>query len=400
MSKIETEELEDFKLKVIYTADPDAVKAKTQLALNELREMNIPGFRPGKATDLAIKMRFKDRIEAWVKNELLSSAHNDVVFETKMRPIGKPQIDSIKLNGSLFEMQAVYCKKPDFELAEYKGLDIPEPHIEKSVSDRVNEFLQTLRVKHGDVQPYGEDDFVQDGDTVTIEYTVGDEHKEGEMYKVGSKLFENFDENLYGMKCGDVRNFKVKVLDSEKDCSVTLHMGLKSALCPLNEELAKRCGVESIDDVTNSVKTIAENQFNTERQEKIVEQVKLRLLELHKFDPPKWLTDQESEYIARTQGLVFAELGDELKAKITRQAVDNVRFTLIVDSIKQKEPEVQLADNEALEGVKYQLQQKGVQDIQGFLNKSYKDGSLFSFIEKLKNDYTIQFLVDKANIIK
>jgi trigger factor len=399
--QITTEELEDFKLKVNYVADKNVVKNKNKEALDSLRGMKVPGFRPGKATDLAIRVKYKDRIEQWVKSEMINLANEDIVFQTKILPIGKPKIELAKLAGSDFKLEAVYNKKPDFELAEYKGIEIPEPHIEKSLEDKVNEFLQTLREKHSDVRPYEENDFVQKGDKVTLEYELSNGDKEeGKLYEVGTNLFEEFDDGLYGMTAGENRKFDVLIDSKKVNCSVTLHMGLKSVICPLDDTLAAKCGVKTVDEVLNSVRSIAENQIKAERNEKIVEQIKLRLLESNKFDPPNWLTSQEAEGLARQQGLIYADLNDEAKEKIRSQASDNVKFTLIVDSIRKAEAEVELSDQEALEGIKQNLLQRGVKDLQGFLTKAQKDGSLFGFVERMKNDYVIQFLVDKAVVVK
>jgi len=400
-AQITTEELEDFKLKVVYVADKEVVKKKNKEALDQIRNLKVPGFRPGKASDFALKVRFKDRINQWVQAEMLSEANDDIVFETKIRPLGKPKVESLKLNGLDFKMEAVYNKKPDFELSEYKGLEVPKPHVTKTIDERIAEYTQNLRDKHSDVSPYGEEDFVQQGDTVTLEYELSNGEKdEGRLYEVGSKLYPEFDENLFGMTAGETREFDIEVNGERVSAKVTLHMGLKKSPCPLDQTLADRCGVKSIDEVTNSIKIIAENQDKAERNEKLQEQIKLQLLEKNKFDVPNWLVLQEAEFVAKQQGLVFAELNDEARDKVLEQARDNVRFTLIIDAIKKVEPEVELADQEALQGVRQNLAQRGVQDVEAVLNKSYKDGTLFGFVEKMKNDYVVQFLVDNAKVVE
>ncbi len=400
-AQIQTEELEDFKLKVVYTADKEVVQQKNKEALNQLRKMNVPGFRPGKATDLALKVKFKDRINQWVQAEMITEANDDILFETKIRPIGRPKVESVSLNGTVFKYEAIYNKKPEFELSEYKGLEIPEPHLEKSVEDKIAEYTQSLREKHGEVQPYGDNDFVQAGDSVTLEYELSNGDKEeGKLYEVGSNLFKEFDENLYGMTAGETREFVIQIDDKPVTAKVTVHMGLKKTPCALDESLAQRCGVASLEEVTNSIKIIAENQTKAERNEKLVNQVKLQLLEKNIFEVPKWLALQEAEFVARQQGLVYAELDEEVQNKILTQARDNVRFTLIIDSIKRVENDVELSTQEAINGVRQNLSQRGVGNVEAFLQKADKEGQLLGFVEKMKNDYAIQWLVDNAKVIQ
>lgn len=401
--EIKTEKLEDYKIKVNYIANTDVVKEKNKEALDQLRTLKekVPGFRPGKANDLALRVRFKDRIEQWVKSEMVSQANDDIMFDTKIKPIGKPHFESVVLDGNTFKLEAVYNGRPDFELSEYKGLEIPNPHLEKSQEDLINEYLQILRTKHSDIKPYEDDDFVQDGDKVTLEYKLSNgKEEEGKLYEVGSNLFHGFDHGLLGMKAGESKTFDVIIDNDKVSCDVTVHMGLKSVPCPLDETLAQRCGVQSIEEVVESIKTITENNLKSERDNKLAEQIKLKLLDLNKFEPPQWLVNQEAEFVARHRGLTFSSLDDEQKKDITSEASKNIRFTLILDEIKGLEPEVNLEEQQAINNVKNILMQQGVQNVEGYLNKAFNDGSLFGIVERMKNDYIVKWLIDNAKVVE
>lgn len=112
---LEINEVEYCKLNIKYTALPETVVEKTKAALNELRKLPVPGFRPNKATDIAIKTRYKSRINDWVKREMLNQSVEDILFETKMQHIGQPQVIDMRLEGNVFNCEMIFLKKPDLD---------------------------------------------------------------------------------------------------------------------------------------------------------------------------------------------------------------------------------------------------------------------------------------------
>jgi FKBP-type peptidyl-prolyl cis-trans isomerase (trigger factor) len=177
-------------------------------------------------------------------------------------------------------------------------------------------------------------------------------------------------------------------------------MGLKSIPCPLDDTLATKCGVENLGVVTDSVRLIAENHLKGERNAKIANQIRLRLLADNDFVLPNWLVNKEAEYMAQHQGVKYPELNDEAKEHLRQQAHDSVKFTLIMDSIRRAEPDTELSDTEALEAVKQTLTQRGVQDTDSFLQKSAREGTLMGFVERIRTDYAVQWLIDNAKVVE
>src|SRR5690606_16043977 len=117
--KVETlKEIEYCKTQYFYQADPDKVEEKIDEAVFALKKAKIPGFRPGKAPDSVIKTKCRSQIDSWVKRELTIQAYDDVVFEKKIKTIGQPEVDNLKLNKDTFSCELTICSRPDFELSE------------------------------------------------------------------------------------------------------------------------------------------------------------------------------------------------------------------------------------------------------------------------------------------
>ena len=256
--QIETKELEYCKLHVNYSADSDVVVAKHNEALTQLKDANIPGFRKGKAPKLAIKQyvarnkNVKAQLDNWVKQELVSQAVDDIQFEQKIKLIGQPELTALELGEMSFTCEMNILKKPEFTLKDYKGMEIPKPAPTTTIPELTEKMLQDLRMKNGEIEPFKETDFVENGNQITMdaEITVDGQiieggKLEGQLYNVGvESQFPEFDANILGMAAGETREFDLVLPPNFKDqagksahIKTTVHMGTKTIPAALDDEL-------------------------------------------------------------------------------------------------------------------------------------------------------------------
>lgn len=396
--QITTEDIEYCKVKINYVADSNVVSKKAKDAINELRSLPVPGFRPGKATDVAIKLKYKDRINQLVAGEMINHANDDILFETKLKPLGRPQLINHSLKNNNFSCEFMYMKKPDFELQQFLGLEVSDPGISTTVDDIADDILLRLRKSHASSTPYGESDFVQMGDKITVSYQVGEDPlKEGQLYIVGEKLLPEFDENLQGMTSGETRTFNVLINDKPVSCTATVHMGMKQELAPLDDNLAKQYNLVKVEALMNNINTMARSQFKALRDGDISGQIKEKLVASHDFEAPTWLTLMEGQYLAMSEGLKWDDLSDDAKDTYLGRAKQNVKFTLILDSIREVAKESELSDSECLDVIKQQIfkQNPGV-NLDNVIQGMMKNGALAGLLAKTKNDFTLQYLVENA----
>lgn len=396
--QITTEDIEYCKVKINYVADSNVVSKKAKDAINELRSLPVPGFRPGKATDVAIKLKYKDRINQLVAGEMINHANDDILFETKLKPLGRPQLINHSLKNNNFSCEFMYMKKPDFELQQFLGLEVSDPGISTTVDDIADDILLRLRKSHASSTPYGESDFVQMGDKITVSYQVGEDPlKEGQLYIVGEKLLPEFDENLQGMTSGETRTFNVLINDKPVSCTATVHMGMKQELAPLDDNLAKQYNLVKVEALMNTINTMARSQFKALRDGDISGQIKEKLVASHDFEAPTWLTLMEGQYLAMSEGLKWDDLSDDAKDTYLGRAKQNVKFTLILDSIREVAKESELSDSECLDVIKQQIfkQNPGV-NLDNVIQGMMKNGALAGLLAKTKNDFTLQYLVENA----
>ncbi len=396
---IQVEDVEYCKIKVNYTADPGTILEKEKEILKQFKNVKIPGFRSGKAPDYAIKSKYYKEIKNAVARELVSDAYDQTLFETKIKPIGFPQNLDTKFDGKSFSCELLFMVKPDFELIDIKNIEIPKPHQEKTDGQLVEEILQNLRVQNGEVAPYEENDAVQLGDKVTMDvvFDDGSEPKNGILYQVGSNEIPGLDNEIVSMVPGEER--KVSLVDN-KTATVTLHMGMRTVLAPLSDELAQKCNLKNLEELRRTVEGIAANQNKKTQDMAVGNQLKAVLVEKHDFKVPQWLNLMEAQDQARKANKDWNLLTDEEKADLNVAAEKNVKFALILDSIRTANPECELSEQEVIQMLAQKLQAGGITDVNDYLTKAQKSGHLVAMVASLRNEYSFQWAVNNVKLVE
>lgn len=411
--KVETTDKEYCVKTVEYWADPDVLKEKETEAVEALRKVQIPGFRKGKAPDYAIRARCKQRIRDWMAREMCSQAFDDVIFETNIKPIGYPEFKEIKCNGKEYFCKMDVYVKPQFELGKYEGLKIPKPDINRDVDAMVEASVQDLRMRLGDKAPYGEEDVVDKKDQITMSFeaTINGESFEGssaqgELYTVGEGKFPEFDDFLIGMKPDEEREFELVFPDDIPEIGgktanfkVTVHMGMKQSPHPIDDSFLEKCGVKDLDELKDKLRTITSARVKENESLYINQQISKQLVASHDFEVPEFLLKPEAQRLAQQYGFNFKDLEEDKQKELLEVAEKNTKLSLILDSIKDEEPEAFMDDSEAQNALMNKLQQQG-QDPNKFLVEAQKNGTLASIVSSLKNEFVLQWIASKAEIVE
>lgn len=410
---IEKKEIDNCIWQVEYSADSEVVSDKRDEAVNSLRKVAIPGFRPGKAPTYAIKARCKDRINTWVAQQMQIQAYDDILFEYKVKAIGSPKFSNIKLKDNSFSCEMELRVKPKFSLPKYKGIEIPRPHFDRDEDKQVEKALQNIRMQFGDVEPYEDSDFVETGDQITMDFKGTIEGKEfdggtaeGILYTIGSnQLTEDFDNSLLGMSAGEQREFDITFPDEVPNIggktahfTVQVHMGTKRKPAPLNDELAKKVNMESIQKVTEHIRGLVNQKIQNTEIQLIKKQVANKMVDDANINVPGWLSNLEAEHITLQQKLDWSKLNDEEKEVFITQAKRNVSLSLILDSIREEEPEFVLSSQEVLAWLQQQVASQG-NDPNKFLAEAKQNGTLTGLMSGVVDDFTLQKVAQSAKLI-
>lgn len=420
--QLEVTELDDFKVNVTFEADENEVEEKLADALAQYRQAQVPGFRKGKASDDVIKFHFNEQIQESAKQQLAQSAFSKSMAEKGIKPFGYPEFSNVQLSDKMFKCDFCVSRLPNVELKQYTKFDLPKGTV-PSATEMAEKILQELRARNGETVPFAENDFVQDGDTVIINYEVFELEntqssvvkKDGDMFVAGSHSVEAINENLLGLRVGERREFEgfIPVTSSSKHADKTMRfvvelvMASKSIPMPLDNTLAEKVGAKDIDDLIRLTNEMAGNRVQQLERAYLVKQASARLVEEHDFEVPSWLITHEAQLLSQQYNLTWDTLEADAVENLKQLAVKNIKFSLIMDKIRENEPDAQLTDEELMGLIQKnitqykttiaQMQDKSDEEI---LNLIRQSGYLGSLINSIRDDYTIDFVIKNSNIVE
>src|SRR6185369_14441968 len=109
------------------------------------RQASLPGFRPGKAPRDMVWRKYSKDIGDEVKRKLISDSYKKAVEEKKLDVLGYPDIEEIQFNkGQPLQFAATIETAPEFELPEYKGLQV-QREARSVTEEDLNRALDALR---------------------------------------------------------------------------------------------------------------------------------------------------------------------------------------------------------------------------------------------------------------
>lgn len=413
---IQVTEVESCKLSIHYEADALQILNKRGDILDHFKKAPVPGFRKGKASIDAIKLYYKDQIEEALKRALAEDAYHNTVFEKKLKAHGAPKITSATLADGKFTCDFEMFTKPEFEIAPYKGLEFVKPEGSQSISEMTEGLLQQLRMRHGTMEPYTEEDFVQENDNIILDYEgsvdgvkVENLCAQGETLTVGASLLKDFDSNLLGMKLAEVREFTLSVPEEGLPSlagktitfQVSLVMGSKNVPCPLNDELATKLNKKDFTELREYVQGIASAKTQESNQQALIQVVSERLTADNIFAVPNWILLSEAQYLAHQSHLVWDDMQDVDKEKYLELANKNTRLALVLDRIREDEPEAQLTDQEIFGMIKERIiLSKPKEPVDKIMENMTKTGYLQILFQRIKDEYTLDFVIKSGKIVE
>jgi trigger factor len=414
--KIEVTELEPCKLSVHYEANFMEIGDKRAEVETAFKKAPVPGFRPGKATPEVIRVHYRQQIDDSVKRALAEDAFHNTLFEKKLRPHGAPRFNSLLLDGGKFTCEFELFTKPDFEAPAWKDMEIPMPPPPIDSAVLAEKMMQELRVRLGDVTPYSEGDFVQAGDNVIIDYegSVDGEVMEslvaqGEMVTIGQSPLVAFDNNLLGMTMGETREFDFvspegglpSLSGKTIHFKVTLNMGSKTMPCALDDEMAKKMGKADFAELQQFVAQAAFARSANSGKMAVHEAVAKKLVADTKVDVPHWMSLSEAQYLAHQSQLDWNVMSDSDKERLIEMASQNVKLSLVLDKIRELEPEAQLSDQEVFEIIKQNLANtKVTQSLDEVIQQMNKTGYLQILFSRIRDENAMDFVVKHVKLIE
>jgi trigger factor len=348
----------------------------------------------------------------------------------KVLDIGAPKQFKNLPDGGLSFM-SVLTIAPEFQLPEYKGIqvtvptaDVPEADLDaqlKSLQERFADF-NNVDGRGAAMGDYAVIDYTSSVDGKPTEEFLGKPAgyiggREGFWVKLDEKSFlPGFAEQLTGMKVDDAKDISITLpedfpLSDIANKEIVFHATLKelkeAVLPELNDEMAERLAPGK---TMEEIKDIIRDNMQHERQRRIndmkVNQIVAHLVSKVEFELPEQLVNHETQGQADAMvqrgiqsGMSEDEIASqqaELFASASTQAVSNLRTNFILQEIAIAES-LQASDSELVSHLAHQAQQRKIAP-KKFIKDMQSSGRLPSIRNSIVIGKAIDFLVKEAKV--
>ena len=146
MSKVELKETIGCSKKFKIEVDSERFDQELSLTLKKIkRDVQVPGFRKGKAPEEFLLKRFGDYIREETVKDLLPKVLQDAFKEQGVSPIGEPEISELNIDDSgPISFYVKIDELPEIDLAGFEGLKVVK-EIHEVTDDNINASLDRLR---------------------------------------------------------------------------------------------------------------------------------------------------------------------------------------------------------------------------------------------------------------
>ena len=390
--KTELTKLEGNVVELKVEFDSEEWKASQNKVLKRVAQnINVPGFRKGKAPVAMIKQRINmSMLLEDAMEQLLNDRYTQLLKDNGVEPVAQPEVTPDEITEKVLKVTLKIQEKPDVTLGQYKDIEVKKDEVNVTDEDIDNE-IKSIQERNAEwvVKEEGE---VEEGDTAVIDYEgfmdgVAFEGGKDENHHlvIGSGQFiPGFEDQVKGMKANEEKDIVVTfpedyqasdLAGKEATFKVVVHEIQYRTLPEIDDELAKDAGidgVETLEDLKTNIQTRLQNQRETEAEDKYTNELYEKVIENTPIDVPAVMVDNEVnamlEEVKRnitSQGLdfdTFTKLTGQdenaIREELRPQADSRVRFNLILEAIAKQE-ELTVSDEELEEEFKQIAQSYG-----------------------------------------
>lgn len=424
---VKVEELNGLTRKVTITLPATEVQGKVEKAYAKLqKEAKMKGFRRGKVPRSVIEKTYKPQVEAEVGEELVQETYFDIIEKQDFDPVVHPEIDEPAFNedGS-FTYIAKVDIRPEFELGEYKGLEVEE--VDVSVDEGAVDFELTRIQRDMAALKNVEDRAVVMDDVVVVDYQGF--HKGNPMKQVKNEDFTvdvgkgqmdpEFEAKLIGMNKGEQASHEVEfpekhpnpILAGKKvEFRIEIKDVKERVLAELDDEFAKDVNekLETLDDLKNMIRERLEGDKKSAADGELNDRIMQKLLDVHEFEVPERLVRFEVEQMIKQTEEQLEKSGMNLEAAgMSREelaksnepiAIQRVTGDFILKKIAEVE-EIKVKDEDLDRAFKRIGDQYSmpVDRVKEFF-KSRDD--LLPLMNEVLNEKILNFLKEEATFVK
>ena len=408
------------KAKLSFTIPAEQFAEALHQAFLKLRkQINVPGFRRGKAPRKMIETLYGESIFYDDAFEILfPDAYRAAIKEYDLKPVDQPQIDLDEIGtGKDLKFHLEVFVRPDVTLGDYKGLSV-EADLQKLTDEMVDARIEEDRNKASRTIDV-EDRPVQEGDTVNLDYAGSVDGvpfaggtAAGQTLTIGSHQFiPGFEEQMIGMKLGEEKDLNVRFPDEYhaeelKGKDAVFHVKVNGIQVTEKPELDDDFAADISEfDTFKAYRENIVNELNKQIEKNndiaIENALVEKAAENAQMDIPTAMIEDQAEYQVREMGMRMSYQGlrmedylkytgqtmEDLKKMYMPEAEKRVRTELVIEAIRKAE-KIEPTEKDIEKEIAEQAERMG-QDVETF-RKNLTDEQK----EYLKDSAAIRMVLD------
>lgn len=389
---------------------PLVEKALNSAAQSLLPRAEIPGFRPGAAPLAVVRQHYSSQIKAQVSARLVQEATQDALRELQIsagaRPMIMPEfkpagirkwVGKFELSGA-FKFAVTSSVPPMIEAVDINGISVKSSAEDPSlvIDEQLHHLRHDLALKQKSDLPSSELDEI----VCTIitrdplGKTVDDMCLESFPFSLDLQkqnlLSRAMAERLLGRVPGD----QVAFSEDGFEYQISVEAVNTKSLPPLDDALAKRCGLESLQVLRDSIyeEWFLRNAARIRRD--LHMQVREQLVVKNPFDvPAEWVED----YKEKIQGLAdFSEASVDEEERSSRFAQTYAASDYLLELVEASfQNEVRLSDADLINYAREELGVSGVKP-EDYIKVMLAKGQYDSWVNQQKKTKTLDWLISKS----
>lgn len=426
--QVEVVKLEGLARRLSVVVPADRLQEAYNARLKEVsKNINLPGFRPGKIPFSVIEKKFGQVVMSDVANELMLAGFQQAVLDNHLTVAGSPRatpLGTIAKDQDL-KFEVAFEALPEIHLGDFTQVKIEKMQAEV-VEEDINIMLDKLRRQKADW--HAVDRAAAAHDRLKIDF---DGFIEGKPFPGGSgkdfmlelgsqQMIPGFEAGLLGAKAGDALSLDVvfpqdylatHLAGKSAVFKIKVHQVQEAHLPELDDAFVAQVGVKgNLEDLRKKLREDMETELKHKLAVRLKDQILDRLIELNPIEVPQSMLEDEIKHLQDvTRQQISSQPGwkgkDPAKIQLPRdtfvpQARKRVILGLLVGE-EVKRLSIKSDKNKVREKINEIVLASGYPNPEEMVNFYYQNKRLLSEIETLVlEDQAVEKLLEEAQIVE
>ncbi len=398
-------------------------KAVNAVYKKQVKNINIPGFRKGKAPRHIIEKMYGSEV---FYEDAMQDCYPDALYEAakeaNLKIVAVESLEAVEAGKDGFTFKTSIVVEPEMAIKDYLGIEVEKKSTEVT-DELVNEEIEKVRDRNSRMVTV-EDRAAENGDTTVIDFEgfVDGEAFDGgkaENYNLalGSGNFiPGFEEQIIGHTTGEEFSINVKFPEDyqaeelkgkDAEFKIKLHEIKTKELPEVDDEFVKDVSEkDTLDEYKEELKETIAKRLNEEADRDVDDQIANKLIELVEGEIPEQMYDNQANDMVRDFDMRLRSQGMDINTYMQYMGVDADGLKDMYKEEAEKRVKLRLALETVAKNENIEVTDADVDEEYSKMAEAYKMDveqvkaavPAESLSEDLRVQKALDLVKDKANI--